>query len=121
MVGANNSFPLEQAIVDTVREPLLVLDPALRVVLASRAFCLVFAVTREETEGRLLYDLGNGQWNIPSLRTLLEEILPQKTTVEEYEVAHVFPTIGYRTMLLNARRVLRRAQARVPCCSRLRT
>ena len=73
---------LEEAIVDTVREPLIVLDDALRVVVASRSFYRAFAVTPEETEGRLLYELGNGQWDNPSLRQLLLDVIPQHTTVE---------------------------------------
>jgi|SRR5579872_1080828 len=68
---------LEQAIVDTVREPLLVLDEELRVVIASRSFYTAFKVNREETEGRLLFELGSGQWNIPGLRKLLEDIIPR--------------------------------------------
>src|SRR5207237_222701 len=70
-----------------------------------RSFYRAFAVTREETEGRLLYELGDGQWNIPKLRNLLENIVLHHTTVEEFEVEHDFPTIGRRTMLLNARKV----------------
>jgi len=91
--------------VDTVREPLVVLDGELRVLTASRSFYLAFKVTRDKVEGRMLYDLGNGQWDIPALRTLLQEIIPQHTTMEEYEVEHEFPGIGRRTMLLNARQV----------------
>jgi two-component sensor histidine kinase len=96
---------LEHAIVDTVREPLVVLDGALRVITASRSFYLAFKVTPDQVEGRLLYELGGGEWNIPALRTLLEEIIPQHTTMEEYVVDHDFPVIGPRTMLLNARKV----------------
>jgi two-component sensor histidine kinase len=96
---------LEEAIVDTVREPLIVLDDALRVVVASRSFYRAFAVTPEETEGRLLYELGNGQWDDPSLRQLLLDIIPHHTTVEEFEIDHDFASIGRRTMLLNARKV----------------
>jgi two-component sensor histidine kinase len=96
---------LEEAIVDTVREPLIVLDNALNVVVASRSFYRAFNVTPQETDGRPLYELGDGQWNIPSLRKLLEEIIPQHTTIEEFEVEHDFPTIGRRAMLLNARKV----------------
>jgi len=96
---------LEQAIVDTVREPLLVLDEELRVVIASRSFYTAFKVNREETEGRLLFELGSGQWNIPGLRKLLEDIIPRHSTIEKYEVEHEFPSIGRRTMLLNARKI----------------
>ena len=96
---------LAQAIVDAIREPLLVLDPDLRVIAASRSFYRTFAVTPRKTEGRLVFELGGGQWNIPGLRALLEDIIPKRRTVEAYEVEHVFPSIGRRVMLLNARRV----------------
>ncbi len=94
-----------ESIVDTVREPLLVLDADLRVISASRPFYETFKVTPEETEGQLLYDLGNRQWDIPALRKLLEKILPENTSIEGYEVEHDFADIGQKTMLLNARRI----------------
>ena len=96
---------LAEAIVDAIREPLLVLDPDLRVIAASRSFYRTFAVTPRKTEGQLVFDLGDGQWNIPGLRALLEDIIPKRRTVEAYEVEHEFPSIGRRVMLLNARRV----------------
>ena len=96
-----------ESIVDTVREPLLVLDGELRVKSASRSFYRVFGVTPQETGNRLVYELGNRQWDIPALRKLLTEILPQNTMFNDYEVEHTFPTIGHRTMLLNARRLYR--------------
>jgi chemotaxis protein methyltransferase CheR len=96
---------LAEAIVDAIREPLLVLDPELRVIAASRSFYRTFAVAPRKTEGRLLFELGDGEWNIPGLRTLLEDIIPKRRTVEAYEVEHEFPSIGRRLMLLNARRV----------------
>jgi PAS domain S-box-containing protein len=96
-----------ESIVDTVREPLLVLDSQLRVVTASRSFCHTFHVTAEETHGQLLYHLGNRQWDIPALRNLLEEVLPQNVQFDNYEVEHEFPAIGRRVMLLNARRIYR--------------
>ena len=105
MINAEQRRSLEEAIVDTVREPLIVLDENLRVLVASRSFYRAFATDRDNTDGRLLYELGNGQWNIPALRLLLEEIIPQHTTIEEFEVEHDFPTLGWRTMLLNARKV----------------
>jgi len=77
-------------IINTVREPLLVLDKELRVVKASRSFYDFFKVNSDETIGTLIYDLGNHQWNIPKLRELLETILPQKTTFDNYEVEHNF-------------------------------
>jgi PAS domain S-box-containing protein len=94
-------------IVNTVREPLIVLDQDLRVITASRSFYEVFQVTPEETVGRLIYDLGNKQWDIPKLRELLETILPQKTTFDDYEVEHDFAGMGKRFMLLNARQIER--------------
>jgi two-component system CheB/CheR fusion protein len=94
-------------IINTVREPLIVLDQDLRVVTASRSFYDFFKVKPEETEGQLIYNLGNKQWDIPKLRELLENILPQKTTFDNYEVAHDFATIGRRVMLLNARQIER--------------
>jgi two-component sensor histidine kinase len=96
---------LAEAIVDALREPLLVLAPDLRVMAASRSFYRTFAVTPRKTEGRLVFDLGDGQWNIPKLRALLEDIIPKRRTVESYEVDHEFPSIGRRVMLVNARRV----------------
>ena len=94
-----------QSIVATVREPLVVLDADLRVVSASRSFFKAFQVTPEETEGQLLYNLGNRQWDIPKLREFLEKILPENTTFDNFEMEHDFPIIGHRTMLLNARRI----------------
>ncbi|HEU4475689.1 MAG TPA: histidine kinase dimerization/phosphoacceptor domain -containing protein [Methyloceanibacter sp.] len=96
---------LAEAIVDAIREPLLVLDLDLRVIAASRSFYRTFAVTPRKTEGRLLFELGDGQWNIAGLRAVLENIIPKRRTVEAYEVEHEFPSIGRRVMLLNARRV----------------
>jgi len=96
-----------ESIINTVREPLISLDQDLRVVSVSRSFYDVFKVKPEETVGQLIYDLGNKQWNIPKLRELLETILPQKTTFDNYEVEHDFSTIGRRIMLLNARQIER--------------
>ena len=97
-----------QSIVDTVREPLLVLDRELCVVAASRSFFETFKVERDETVGRPLYELGNGQRDIPDLRRLLEEVIPRSRAVEGYEVEHDFPDLGRRTMLLSARQLFRR-------------
>ena len=94
-------------IVDTVREPMLVLSADLRVRRANRSFYRTFRVRPEDTEGRLVYDLGNHQWDIPALRRLLEEVLPQNTSFDDFEVAHDFESIGRKVMLLNARRVYR--------------
>ncbi|HET6957666.1 MAG TPA: chemotaxis protein CheB [Vicinamibacterales bacterium] len=92
-------------IIDTLREPLLVLDSAMRVERVNRAFCDTFAVTPTETIGALLYDLGNRQWDIPELRGLLHDILTRDRTVENYSVTHNFERVGRRTVLLNARRL----------------
>ncbi|MEM5787925.1 MAG: PAS domain-containing protein, partial [Syntrophobacteraceae bacterium] len=94
-----------ESIVNTIREPLLILDGDLRVVSANRSFYRFFVSSAVETVGKLIYDLGNGQWNIPELRRLLEEILPENSTFDGFEVEHEFPVIGYRKMLLNARRM----------------
>ncbi|CAN5282075.1 hypothetical protein BH09SUM1_BH09SUM1_27840 [soil metagenome] len=96
-----------ESIINTVREPLIVLDQDLRVVTVSKSFYDFFKVNPEETMGQLIYDLGNKQWDIPKLRELLETILPLQTAFESYEVVHDFATIGRRTMLLNARQIQR--------------
>lgn len=100
--GFERGTALAQAIVDTVREPLVVLDRHLRVVTASRSFYATFRVTREETQWRPFYELGDGQWDIPALRHLLGEIVPKHTIMADYAVEHDFPAIGRRIMLLNA-------------------
>jgi PAS domain S-box-containing protein len=94
-----------QNIVDTVREPLLILDTTLRVRSANRAFYQTFHVSSAETENRLIYELGNGQWDIPDLRTLLEDIVPKSSVFDDFELEHTFPVIGRRVMLLNARKL----------------
>ena len=96
---------LAQSIVDTVREPLLALDGELRVVAASLSFYTTFQVNPQETRGRLLYELGDGEWNIPALRASLEKILPDHGVMDGYEVQHEFPQFGSRIMLLNAREI----------------
>jgi chemotaxis protein methyltransferase CheR len=96
---------LAQSIVDTVREPIVVLDKGLRVIAASRSFYTAFEVSPEETQGKLLYALGDGQWDIPKLRLLLEKIIPEHGVMEDYEVEHEFPQLGTRIMRLNARQV----------------
>jgi PAS domain S-box-containing protein len=96
---------LADAIVDTVREPLVVLDRDLRVLMASRSFYRAFGTVPEETLGRLFYALAGGQWDIPALRALLEEVILDRRTIEAYEIDHEFGSIGCRTLLLNAREV----------------
>ena len=97
-----------ESIVETIREPLIVLTPDLRVLSANRSFYESFKVTPNETVGNLIYDLGNRQWDIPSLRMLLEEILPKDNKFDNYEVEHVFSSIGHKIMLLNARRIIQK-------------
>jgi len=106
---SKDSLGYAQNIIDTVREPLLVLDSDLRVVSANRSFYQIFKVIPKEIEGQLIYDLGNRQWDIPKLRELLMEILPKKTAFDDYEVEHEFPAIGMKIMLLNARKIYREA------------
>ena len=92
-------------IVETIREPLLILDKDLRIQHANRAFYQHFQVKPADTEHRRIFDLGEGQWNIPALRALLEELLPANHSFADYEVEHVFPIVGYKVMLLNAQRI----------------
>ena len=99
---------LAESIINTVREPLIVLDQDLRVVSVSRSFYEFFKVNPEETVGQLIYDLGNKQWDIPKLRELLEEVLPEKETFDDFEVTHNFQDIGHKIMLLNARQIHRK-------------
>jgi len=94
-----------KTLVDVARESFLILDANLRVISANPIFYQNFRVTSAQTEGKLLYELGNGQWDISRLRNLLEEILPQKRVVRNYEVKHAFEVIGQKTMLLNARQI----------------
>ncbi|MGD1008307.1 MAG: PAS domain S-box protein, partial [Ignavibacteriaceae bacterium] len=105
--SSDDALEYSDSIINTVREPLIALNQDLRVVSASRSFYEVFKVKPEETIGQLIYDLGNHQWDIPKLRDLLETILPEKATFDNYEVEHDFSTIGKRIMLLNARQIQR--------------
>ncbi len=100
MRGVN---PLD--LVDTIREGILVLDPDLTIRFANRSFCHTFAVAPEHTVGRKLYEIGNGQWDIPKLRTSLETVISGRKTIEAFEVEYFFPSIGQRIMVLNARKV----------------
>jgi PAS domain S-box-containing protein len=96
-----------EQIVATVSQPIIVMTSALEVELVNEAFCRTFEVTAEESENLRLYDLGNGQWDIPELRKLLHEVLSERDAVIDYRVEHDFQQIGKRTMLLNARRLAR--------------
>ncbi len=100
---AKRALWYSEKIIATLREPFVVLDDKLHVQSANEAFYSKFRVSKEETEGRFIYDLGNGQWNIPGLRSLLQEVL-EKSSVRDYEVEHDFPSIGSKIMLLNSTR-----------------
>ena len=104
--GLRDALAYSESIVDTVREPLLVLDSTLHVRTASQSFYRTFGVFPEQTIGKFVYDLGDGQWNIPELRRLLEEVLPQEKSFRNFEVVHEFSSLGVRVMLLNGRRLL---------------
>jgi two-component system cell cycle sensor histidine kinase/response regulator CckA len=99
-----------ESIVETVRESLLILGANLRIIASNPAFYRTFQTTPQETEHRLLYELGNGQWDIPGLRELLEQLLPQRRTFDDFEVTQTFPHLGQQTMLLNARQIMRQSQ-----------
>ena len=102
-----DALEFAENIINAVHEPLIVLGGDLRVISASRSFYEFFKVKPEETEKQLIYDLGNHQWDIPKLRELLEEIIPNNATFYDFEVKHDFPSIGERIMMLNARRIPR--------------
>jgi len=97
-----------EAIVETVREPIVILDGKLHVLTANRSFYKIFQVTKKATEKKLIFKLGNGQWDNKKLRYLLEDILPHKSFFQDFELEHEFPTIGKRIVLLNARRVVQK-------------
>lgn len=109
--GPDEAQLYAEAILATMHQPLVVLDGDLRVDTANHAFYRTFEVDRAETEGRLIYDLGNGQWDIPKLRELLEDILPSDATVDDFRVEHEFEQIGRRVIILNARRMERAERA----------
>ena len=104
----NEAYNFSEALFATLHEPMIVLDKNLRVKSANKTFYKTFKVNEEETEGVLLYDLGNKQWNIPSLRELLENILPKNTHFHDFEIIHTFPLIGEKIMLLNASRIVQK-------------
>lgn len=99
-------YAYAEAIVDTVREPLIILDENLRIKTANKAFFDAFKVEKEETYNKLIFEFGNGQWDIPDLKKLLKEILPKDSHFENFEVTHTFDDIGTKTMMLNARRIV---------------
>ncbi len=104
-LAAEEARRYAESIVETVREPLLVLDGELKIISANRSFYRIFKVTPGETIGSFIYDLGNKQWDIPKLRVLLEETLPKQEAFDDFEVAHNFQDIGHKIMLLNARQI----------------
>jgi chemotaxis protein methyltransferase CheR len=107
----DDASALAQAIVDSTRDALLVLDQNLSVVTANRAFHQMFRMSRQEIHGRPIYGLGDGQWDIPELRLLLEDVGPGHAAMDAYEVEWNFPIIGRRAMLLNAREVVNERNA----------
>lgn len=111
-VDTRDGMEFAHAIIETVRDPLVVLDQGLRVITASRSFYKKFHLVREDIRDKPLYEIDGGQWNIPELRELLEAIANTQETIDDYEVEREFPTIGHRVMLLNARKVLYEKDAR---------
>jgi hypothetical protein len=101
----DKSWTYIKTVVDVVREPILILDKDLRVIAANEPFLRTFQVELINTEGKIVYELGNGQWDIPNLRKLLEDILPKHAFFKGFEVDHVFPSIGRKVMILNARQI----------------
>jgi len=99
------SWSYIKTVVDVVREPVLVLDKDFKVLVANEPFYRTFHVEPGDTEKKVIYELGNGQWNIPALKKLLEDILPSNTFFKGFEVTHDFPFIGQKVMVLNARQI----------------
>lgn len=99
------SWTYIKTVVDIVREPVLILAKDLHVMVANESFYRTFQVEARDTEKKLVYDLGDGQWNIPALRKLIEDILPRNTFFKGFEVIHEFPAIGRKVMILNARQI----------------
>ncbi|OGZ46269.1 MAG: hypothetical protein A3J54_00490 [Candidatus Ryanbacteria bacterium RIFCSPHIGHO2_02_FULL_45_13b] len=108
------SWTYIKTVVDVVREPILILDKNFNVMAANDSFYRTFQVEPKDTEKRIVYELGNGQWNIPALRKLLEDILPKNTFFKGFEVAHEFPFIGHKIMILNARQIHIKEDATFP-------
>lgn len=99
------SWTYIKTVVDIVREPVVILDKELHVMAANEPFYRTFQVERADTEGKVIYELGNGQWNVPALRKLLEDVLPNNTFFKGFEVTHNFPVIGRKVIILNAREI----------------
>ena len=99
------SWTYIRTVVDILREPVLILDKELSVIAANEPFYRIFQVEQKDTEGKVVYSLGNGQWDIPALRKLLDDILPKNSFFKGFEVIHEFPIIGRKVMILNAREI----------------
>jgi PAS domain-containing protein len=110
------SWTYIKTVVDIVHEPIIILDEHLRVMAANEPFYRTFQVLPKNTEGITIYELGNGQWDIPALRKLLEDILPKNTFFKGFEVNHIFPTIGRKVMMLNAREIHCKEDVTLPPC-----
>ena len=110
----DESWTYIKTVVDVVREPIPSSISDLRVMVANESFYRAFQVEAKDTEGTVVYELGNGQWNIPALRKLLEDILPKNTFFKGFEVSHEFPFIGRKVMILNARQIHKENTASVP-------
>ncbi|MDO8592734.1 MAG: histidine kinase dimerization/phosphoacceptor domain -containing protein [bacterium] len=106
---SQSGHSLTRAIINTIREPLVILDEKLKIIAASKSFYKKFGLDFDVTHGKMFYDLGNGQWNIPALRVLLEEVIPEHKIVNDYEINHDFFKLGQRTMLINAKEISGRA------------
>ncbi len=104
----NESYDYSSAVFDTIREAVIVLDKDLRIKTVNQAFYRIFQVNEQDTEGILIYELGNKQWNIPQLRELLEDVIPRNMQIQGYQMEHTFPKIGKKIMLLNARRIMQK-------------
>ncbi|MFA5131234.1 MAG: PAS domain-containing protein [Patescibacteria group bacterium] len=100
-----DSWTYIKTVVDVIREPILILNKDFKVLAANDPFYHMFQVEQKDTENKIIYELGNGQWDIPSLRKLLENILPKNTFFKGFEVSHNFPIIGNKIMILNARQI----------------
>ena len=103
-------YKYAESIVETVREPLIVLDSDIRVISANRSFYRVFKLSPDQIRGKYIYEIGNGEWNIPKLQQLLEDILLKNTFFDDFEIEHISPDVGKRVMLLNARRIYSRGE-----------
>ena len=104
-IWIQHSLDYVEAIIETIREPFIVLDDEIRVISANKSFYNEFSVSKKDTEGKLLYTLGNDQWDIPELRDLLSKVISKDQIFEDFVVEHEFPRIGYKKMILNARKI----------------